>query len=61
MGCVFTKEINEEVEKELSKSSQLSLSELSYIEPIKTQKQIEIEKIQFIFSNEYKKNILLYR
>lgn len=59
MGCIFTKEINEEVKKELSLSSQISISisELPYIEPIKTKEQKQIDKIQTIFRLEYEKNI----
>ena len=60
MGCVFTKEDYEkDRRRELSLSSQISISisELPYIEPIKTQEQIRIEKIQNIFKAEYEKNI----
>jgi len=57
MGCLFTKEINEEVEQELSLSSKISISisELPYIEPIKTREQKRIEYIQNVFKDEYKK------
>lgn len=61
MGCVNSKEIKEDVVKELSLSSSLSFSELSYIEPIKTKEQKQIEKIQTIFREEYKNKNLLYR
>ena len=61
MGCIFTKEIKEDVEKELSLSSQISFSELSYMEPIKTKEQKQIEKIQKIFREEYKNKNVLYR
>ena len=49
----------EEVEQELSLSSQISISisELPYIEPIKTREQKQIEKIQEVFKVEYEKNI----
>lgn len=56
MGCINSKEIKEDM-KEYSLSSSLSLSELSYIEPIKTTEQKQIEKIQDIFKVEYEKNI----
>ena len=57
MGCVFTKEDYEEDRKEYSLSSQISISisELPYIEPIKTREQKQIEKIQTIFREEYKR------
>lgn len=57
MGCVSSNEKPKEVEKELSLSSQLSISisELPYIEPIKTREQKQIEKIQTIFREEYKR------
>ena len=51
MGCVFTKEdYEEDRRRELSLSSQMSISisELPYMETIKTQEQIRIEKIQNI-------------
>ena len=60
MGCVFTKEdYEEDRRRELSLSSQMSISisELPYMETIKTQEQIRIEKIQNIFKVEYEKNI----
>ena len=59
MGCINSKEIKEDVVKELSLSSQISISisELSYIEPIKTQEQKQIEIIQEVFKVEYEKNI----
>ena len=58
MGCINSKEIKEDM-KEYSLSSQISISisELPYIEPIKTQEQKQIEKIQDIFREEYEKNI----
>ena len=56
MGCIFTKPnfsdvsktFNKDEVKELSFSSQISISisELPYIEPIKTMEQKQIEKIQ---------------
>jgi len=57
MGCLFTKEIMKEVEQKLSLSSQISISisELSYIEPIKTREQKRIEYIQNVFKDEFKK------
>ena len=58
MGCVFTKEdYEEDIKKELSLSEQISvsISELPYIEPIKTQEQKRIEYIQNVFKDEYKK------
>jgi hypothetical protein len=57
MGCIFTKEDYEDDRKELSLSSQLSISisELPYIEPIKTREQKQIENIQTIFREEYKR------
>ncbi len=61
MGCINSKEIKEDVEKELSLSSQISFSELSYMEPIKTKEQKQIEKIQKIFREEYKNKNVLYR
>ena len=61
MGCINSKKINEDVEKELSLSSQISFSELPYIEPIKTKEQKQIEKIQKIFREEYKNKNVLYR
>ncbi len=59
MGCINSKEIKEEVKQELSLSSQISISmsELTYIEPIKTKEQKQIEKIQEVFKVEYEKNI----
>lgn len=59
MGCIFTKEEIKDEVKELSFSSQISISisELPYIEPIKTMEQKQIEKIQEVFKVEYKKNI----
>lgn len=54
MGCVKSKK--QEVEKEAS----LSISELSYIEPIKTIEQQRIEYIQNIFKVEYKKKNIKY-
>ena len=53
MGCLFIKEINEEMEQDISLSSQIS--ELPYIEPLKTMEQKRIEYIQTIFKVEYKK------
>lgn len=61
MGCINSKEIKEDVEKELSLSSQISFSELPYIEPIKTKEQKQIEKIQKIFREEYKNKNVLYK
>lgn len=56
MGCVNSKEIKEDI-KEYSLSSLLSISisELPYIEPIKSKEQKRIEKIQNVFKDEYKK------
>lgn len=58
MGCINTKKVAKENEKELSLSSTcsgISISELPYIEPIKTREQKQIENIQTIFREEYKR------
>jgi hypothetical protein len=57
MGCVvgYEKEDKEDI-KEIS----ISISELSYIEPIKTIEQQRIEYIQNIFKVEYKKKNIKY-
>lgn len=61
MGCVNSKEkpkkVAKENEKELSLSSlfSVSISELPYIEPIKTKEQKRIEYIQDVFNQEFKK------
>jgi len=57
MGCVNTKKVAKIKTKELSLSSQISISisELSYIEPIKTKEQKRIEYIQEVFKAEFKK------
>lgn len=62
MGCINTKTagVAKPVagEKELSLSSTcsgISISELPYIEPIKTREQKQIENIQTIFREEYKR------
>ena len=61
MGCVLSKEEEQQEEHEEEEESLSSFDNTQRISPcellplVKTKKQIEMEKIQNIFNNEYKK------
>ena len=52
MGCVLSKEEEQQEEHE---EEEESISPCSLLQLVKNKKQIEMEKIQNIFNNEYKK------
>ena len=55
MGCVLSKEEEQQEEHE---EEEESISPCSLLQLVKNKKQIEMEKIQNIFNNEYKKKFL---
>ena len=57
MGCVLSKEEEQQEQQEQQEEESLS-SPCALLPLVKTKKQIEMEKIQNIFNNEYKKKFL---